>query len=340
METVTESVKNDGSNTRAGRENPPISHPEGSTLPILSEFVADCQARGLTRHTIETYRSNVIVFLEAFNDPSKVNLDDLRSFLGELRVRNLQGSTLKGYFAAISAFYEFLVFEGKLSGNPIPTFRKRYLRVKLQHGGENTRQPGTLEQVKELLRLAEKELLARTLILFLAKTGLRRGELIAMDMYDLDLERMEFRVKAKAKRSNRLGFIDHELAAALREYLDWREPLAKEEALWITKGGYRVSKNFVYYTVTGYAEISGLHDPHGALCKKFSTHNLRHFFTTQLRRAGMRREFIKELRGDRRGDAVDIYDHIDPEELRRSYLEYVPQLGIGPGRQGTLEAFV
>ena len=42
----------------------------------------------------------------------------------------------------------------------------------------------------------------------------------------------------------------------------------------------------------------------------------------------MPREFIQELRGDVRREAIDIYDHIDKEELRKSYLVHVPQLGI------------
>jgi integrase/recombinase XerD len=42
----------------------------------------------------------------------------------------------------------------------------------------------------------------------------------------------------------------------------------------------------------------------------------------------MDREFIKALRGDRRRDAIDIYDRIDRNELKRAYLAYVPQLGI------------
>jgi len=43
---------------------------------------------------------------------------------------------------------------------------------------------------------------------------------------------------------------------------------------------------------------------------------------------GMPREYIKELRGDTRGETIDIYDHIDMEELKASYLECVPRLGI------------
>jgi integrase/recombinase XerD len=45
-------------------------------------------------------------------------------------------------------------------------------------------------------------------------------------------------------------------------------------------------------------------------------------------RAGMPREFIQELRGDVRREAIDIYYHVDMEELRRSYLAHIPQLGV------------
>jgi len=47
-----------------------------------------------------------------------------------------------------------------------------------------------------------------------------------------------------------------------------------------------------------------------------------------MRRAGMDREFIKELRGDARREAIDIYDHIEHEELKKEYLKRVPQLGV------------
>jgi integrase/recombinase XerD len=42
----------------------------------------------------------------------------------------------------------------------------------------------------------------------------------------------------------------------------------------------------------------------------------------------MRRELIKELRGDTRREAMDIYDHISLKEMKRAYLATIPQLGI------------
>ena len=83
-----------------------------------------------------------------------------------------------------------------------------------------------------------------------------------------------------------------------------------------------------------------IHDSRGSLNKKFTTHCFRHFFTTHLRRSGMPRELIQELRGDRRGDAIDIYDHIDPEELRRSYLQHVPRFGQVDRCQATLTEMI
>ena len=297
-------------------------------MDLVEEFIADSAARGLTKHSIESYKSCITDFLRCYSNPTAVGLDELRTYLVDLRRRGLQGNTLKEYFSALSTFYDFLLFEGKMNSNPILGFRKRYLRIKNQHGGENTRQLISTGQMRQLIRLADEDIdiLAKTIMLFLAKTGVRRGELISMDVHDLDLERGEFRIKPLSKRSNRLGFLDGELRAALVKYLNWREYRAVNDALWVHSNGKKVARNYVYNMVVRYSSRLGLHDPGGPLCKRFGPHCCRHFFTTMLRRNGMPREFIKELRGDRRKEAVDIYDHIDTEELRRSYLQCVPKL--------------
>lgn len=77
------------------------------------------------------------------------------------------------------------------------------------------------------------------------------------------------------------------------------------------------------------AERVGLHNPESDRMEDhFSPHCCRHWFATHLRRAGMRREFIQELRGDSRKEAIDIYDHIDLKELKEAYLACIPRLGI------------
>jgi len=216
----------------------------GDRMNYIQRFIDDCQARGLTKHTIETYRSNVKIYLRAYSEPDTVDLADLRAFLGVLRAQGLQGSTLKGYFAAISSLYDFLIFEGELRNNPIPPFRKRYLsRLKQQQNGENTRQLISITAGPGIpVRLRSHQPLA--LVMTLAKTGMRRGENHALKVDDINLKTDTIRIPAKAKRSNRLAFIDPELHSVLEKYLAWRKQYARCDWLWITDSGGRVHKDY------------------------------------------------------------------------------------------------
>lgn len=88
-------------------------------------------------------------------------------------------------------------------------------------------------------------------------------------------------------------------------------------------------RHAVHDVVVNAAMRIGLHNPSSDRMEDhFSPHCCRHWFTTHLRRAGMPREFIQELRGDVRREAIDIYDHIDKKELRESYLALMPPLSI------------
>ena len=42
----------------------------------------------------------------------------------------------------------------------------------------------------------------------------------------------------------------------------------------------------------------------------------------------MNRDYVKELRGDVRHEAIDLYNHIDSEDLRQAYLAHIPRLQL------------
>jgi integrase/recombinase XerD len=305
----------------------------------IKEFMNDCRSRGLTKHTIETYRSNVTTFLNFVGDPLNVDTSILRNFLdylredmvytvGKTRKKGVSHRTLSAYFSAISSYYDYLIYEGTLDINPILPFRKRYLaNNRPKTNGENTRQLISIDEMAQLIKQAEL-ILHIALMLVLAKTGVRKGEHLAMDLQDLSPEKGTIIIKPKAKRTNRLAFIDNETIQVMREYLEWREPRARCEALWISPRGQRMHKDDPYEIITGYAVKLGLHDPEGSLNRKLTPHCFRHWFTTHLHRAGMSREFIQELRGDSHEDAFDIYNHIDHQDLREEYMGCIPVLDI------------
>lgn len=294
---------------------------------LILDFDRDCKARGYASRTIEGYISHIRYFLTF----SAVNTDYdvLKAFL--IHIRDERGYTLatcNNYFASISTFYDFLEFEKLVDRNIVPAFRKRYLRSYKKNYTPETRQLIGIEDMRKLVNVPEI-LTYRTIILFLAKTGVRRNELITLDKVDLDLDSCTVHLKHTAKRSNRTVFFDKETKVFLEAYLEERTD--SNPALFV--GPYkrnRIYRNQVYDVVSGYAEKLGLHDPEGHLDEKFGPHCCRHWFTTWLRRSGMPRAFIQELRGDSRGEAIDIYDHIELDELKDSYLQHIPQLGVTP----------
>ena len=80
----------------------------------------------------------------------------------------------------------------------------------------------------------------------------------------------------------------------------------------------RLSRNGAYQAVAKYAKKLGFHNPDSEkLEDHFGPHCCRHWFTTWLRRNEMPRDYIKELRGDSRKEAIDIYNHIDKQDLKK-----------------------
>jgi integrase/recombinase XerD len=294
-------------------------------MKFIERFILDCRAKGMTKHSIETYQSNVSEFLKYNPDPRIVSIDQLRSYLEILRNRQLSQSTLKGYMSAVSSFYDFLIFEKDILVNPVLPFRKRYLdRIKCH---PEIRQLLGIEEMQDLVR-STRNIQERALIMVLAKTGIRRGELHDIRESDLDFVRKNIRVPQKAKRSNNIAFMDHELESALKEFLTWRQGRAKTDWLWISTKGGRIHKDAPGMIIADIGRKLHLHQDKGPLSRKLTPHCFRHWFTTHLFRAGMDPQYIKFLRGDSlRKESWQIYNRIDIELVRVEYLRCMPQLG-------------
>lgn len=305
---------------------------------LIDGFVEDCRLRGLTPESIAGYKGNLRILSRFLNrnglallDLNKQTLKTVLNYL--LAERRVSPKTVGDYFSALSGLYNYLIWEGLAEANPVLPFRERYLKLYKNSGG-STRSERKLISVEEMAMLINSVLDPRdkAIITVLAKTGVRRGELIDMDVDEVDWEGQCIRLKPKAKRSNRIVFFDDETAIILQRWLRARENYKVKpgcKALFVGEHGGRLGRNGVYYMVVKHAERVGLHDSSSERMEDhFGPHCCRHWFTTHLRRGGLSREFLKELRGDSRGEAVDIYDHIDFDELRQGYLASMPRLGI------------
>jgi len=318
-----------------------VSEGGESGSDLIDGFLKDLELQGKSEGTVRDYRTYVSRFAEFLeSSESSVSFEDvgtrcLRDFIAYLREeRGLSEKTIGNYFSGLSSFFEYLKFEGLVDGNPVLPVRKRYVKVSNGNSGGSKRQ---LVSVEEMAMLVNSILNARdrALVVLLAKTGIRRNELSAIDVSDIDWENQSIRLKEKfreGKRSNLTVFFDDECARVLNRWLGEREEWLKGEdadALFLNNYGTRLKRHGIQYAVRKHAERVGLHDPESDDLKdKFTAHCCRHWFTTHLRRNGMPREHIKELRGDSRGEAMDIYHHIDKKELKESYLAHIPSLRL------------
>jgi len=301
---------------------------------LMESYLQDCRIRGMSPRSLPGYKSALKMFGLYLSskgvDVLAVDREVLKGFLEHSRERGLSQRTIELSFSVLSSFYEYLVYEGRIPSNPVLAVRKRYLECYKDNGDGHERQLISVEDMAGMIN-STLDIRDKAIITLLAKTGIRRNELISLDVSDVDFVENRIRLKPTAKRTNRTLFIDDEAAFILRRWLKLRQDVNGHESpsLFLSTWSNRISRNDVYLAVTKAAERVGLHNPESDRMEDhFSPHNCRHWFTTHLRRAGMRREFIQGLRGDRRKEAIDIYDHIDLKELKEAYLACIPQLGI------------
>jgi len=302
---------------------------------LIEDFCKDCKLRGMTEESIRRYKSSLKIFTHFLNQKSLningVDVYTLRDFLRYITYeRKNKHKTVENYFSALSAFYDYLAFEGIANTNIILPFRKRYLR-RYKNGFDDPERK--LLSIEEMSKLVNSIMDPRdkAIAVLLAKTGIRRGELLRLDVEDINWEEYSITLKPTPKRNNRTVFFDDECAVTLRRWLKVREKLnPPTKALFISYQSLkRLDRNSLYTAITKYAKSLGYHNPDSPrLEDHFSPHCFRHWFTTWLLRNGMPREYVKELRGDKRREAIDIYHHIDREELRRAYLACIPKLGV------------
>ena len=304
---------------------------------LIEQYIDDCEIRGMSPSCHRHYVSHVKMFA-SFLKPRKVTFqevenEDLIEFIRYLRLgRKLSSASLKNYLSALNSLYEYLQFSKQIKHNPVPAIRKRYMKqYKKQDGNGNRRKVIPPRDMGKFLNsiVSPRDKAIATL---LVKSGIRRNELISIDIDDINWREYSIRLKDKKKRTNTLVFFDGECARVLRQWLEVRDTMFIDNdnpALFYGRDGDRLQRNGVYMAVTQWAKKTGIFDVNSKQNHHhFSPHNFRHCFTTYLLENGMPREYVQELRGDAHKDAVDIYNHISPEKLREAYLLAMPQFGL------------
>jgi integrase/recombinase XerC len=259
-------------------------------------------------HTVLNYKLDLRefgIFLQE-KPLESVEYITLRKFLAYLKSRNLKSRTLARKVSSLKSFYRFLCREGYLKVNPslllslpkldktLPKFLTEAQIIKL------------IESPDVSTPLGRRD---RALLETLYSTGMRIGELVRLDVDDIDFISGVVKVFGKG-RKERLLPIGQSALRAIRAYLDARENQGKE--LFLNKNSTRLTDRGVRNILNKYIRITSLK-------QNVSPHTLRHSFATHLLNRGADLRSIQELLGHVNLSTTQIYTHLSTERLKVIY---------------------
>jgi integrase/recombinase XerD len=298
---------------------------------MIGQWVVDAKARQMSAKTIKIYLYQLKRF-QKYCDSRNIQMANADKLVisDYILTRKVKIQTIEHELNALSNYYNFLIFKDLIEINPVDAVRNHYLKRYKQDGEKETHQLISIEKAAELIRYSP-DIREKAILMLLFKTGIRIGELHSLDVSDIDFADQSILLKRTAKRSNRTVFFDPECERYLRRWLAVRKDRNQmgEMALFITSWGHRLGVKSMENHIRAVATAHGVNNPDSdRLEDRFSPHCCRHWHGTYLLRSDMKREYVKWLRGDVMKDAIDIYFHIDPEDVKRQYLLHIPQLGI------------
>ncbi|HEY5340060.1 MAG TPA: tyrosine-type recombinase/integrase, partial [Candidatus Aquilonibacter sp.] len=229
--------------------------------------------------------------------------------------RKYTAVSVRRKIAALRSYFSLQKREGRRIDNPAqdvppPKAPKRLPQVMSE------REVGKLLRTQVAGKSDEQRLRDIAMMEVLYASGIRRAELVGLNLSDVDVDRRLMRVIGKGNKQ-RTVFINQASADAIRMYLGVR-PRSTDEALFLSKRKSRLSHRQAWVIFRQFAQLSGL-------TKHVTPHVMRHSFATHLLENGADLMTIKELLGHESVSTTQIYTNVSLEHMRKSYEEAHPR---------------
>jgi len=305
-----------------------------ATLPLIEQFLDYLDAeRGFSPHTIRCYGADLVQFCrhlagagpQAETAPGQgaalerallaVTPLEVRGFLAALREDGYSKPSVARKLATLRSFYKYLVRCGRLEASPLSVVRTPRLDRRLPRCLD-------LPQVEALLAAPDAASLLgcrdRAILETIYSSGLRIGELVALNVEDLDEFSAALRVRGKGKKE-RIVPLGGKAVQAVAEYLSRRRNGggAPAGALFVNKFGRRLSDRSIRRKLDRYLQVAGI-DAH------VSPHTLRHSFATHMLNAGADLRSVQEMLGHENLSTTQIYTHLTTRRLQEVYARAHP----------------
>ena len=286
----------------------------------VGRFLESLARANLSLHTRRSYASDLKLFAEHFSlsgkvapAPSEFDALKIREFMAECYRRGNSNRSVARKLSALRSFFDFLVREDVIPHSPaklVATPKTPRTLPPVMTAEETNALLDALPQQKgndkDTARLARDRLIFELLY----GSGLRVGELVGLNLDDLDRGERWIRVRGKGRKERLVPF-GRTAAEALDRYLKAR-PATDQRALLLNSRRGRLTARSVERIVKRYA-LALMGDP------SLHPHSLRHAFATHLLSDGADLRAIQELLGHASLSTTQKYTQLSLEELMKIY---------------------
>jgi len=289
---------------------------------LLKDFLEHLRVfRRCSPRTIEAYGRDVgrfVDFIEKHcpdDGPNAITKRHVTRWASSLD--HLAASSVCRAIDALASFFRFVEDEGVADANPVAGVRRprREERVPVA---------ATPEDCRRLMAAADSRQ-ERCIVGLLAYLGLRRSELLALNVNDFDADLTSVTVLGKGRKQRRIP-VPAPLREILHEYLNARGSDAPP--LLLNRVGNRLSATSLYRIWRRLLKRSGLEG------SSLTVHSLRHGAATTWLRAGVDIRSIQALLGHSSIATTARYLHTSDSSMARA-VETMPDLRRTPDLQGS-----
>lgn len=274
---------------------------------IFEEFTMYLQMKDYSEFTVSAYRADFKIFLEYLDKMKtprsldKLNSKKVRQFTVYLKMKDYTPTTIARKINFLRSFTKFCMNEDYLTENPMKKVEvpKKEKKVPIYLSNDEL----------ERLLTAPAKLVEKTVLYLFAFTGIRRQELVNLNLEDIDLENNLLTVRKGKGNKDRVIPINQRLKDVLQSYLLHR-PKVEHNALIVGVYKGRMSPTAVHNIFQRNLTKSGIKK------EGLSIHKLRHTFATLLLHNHVDLVTIQNLLGHQDLTTTQIYAHTNMDRLR------------------------
>lgn len=278
--------------------------------------------RGFSLNTIAAYRNDLSQFAAFVAEQAAAkNLEPewaavdrglILSYILAIKEKRYASATVARKVAAIKTFSDFLVNKRILKRNPTADISGPKMVKSL---------PKTISiaEIEELLKqpiLTLEGQRDRAMLELLYATGMRVGELVSLNVDDVNLNDGFVRCLGKKGKKRNIP-MQRKAISALSDYLEEARPYLlgehKEDALFLNRRGQRLTRQGFWFNLKNYAQKAGLE-------VEITPRILRHSVATHLLHSGKKLKELQELLGHANISTTQVYSHVTSDYAHPSRL--------------------